>query len=141
MLPTDSMIGQCKTNVSQIPITITQITTKYTAKDYQSMLQAVQDITHNIDGAIFNCYFTIVTPVVAADYANGFSIPLLAWNILYNLGFMYASVKGILMFLYFKPPASPTAADYNTFGSYFGSFFMRFIYSDYVPKPWYPKPF
>lgn len=113
VLPKYSMISQCQTNVSAVPNTISQITTQYAAKDYHSMLTAVRDLTQRIDGAIFNCYFTFTSPVIAADYANGFSLSLLFWNILFNLGFMYTAVKGILMFLWINPPASPTTADYT----------------------------
>jgi len=138
VLPKTSMISQCQTNVSSVPTTITQITTQYAAADYHSMLTAVRDLTLRIDGAIFNCYFTVTSPVVAADYSNGFSLSLLIWNILFNLGFMYTAVKGILMFLWLDPPATPTDADFTEFGGFIGSFLMRFIYSNYVPKSYYP---
>ena len=54
---------------------------------------------------------------------------------------MYTSIKGILMFLYIDPPASPTTDDFKEFGGFIGSLLLRFIYSNYVPKPWYPKLF
>ncbi len=54
---------------------------------------------------------------------------------------MYTSIKGILMFLYIAPPASPTSDDFEEFGGFIGSFIMRFIYSNYEPKAWYPKLF
>lgn len=80
----------------------------------------------------------MTSPVIAADYSDGFSLSLLFWNILFNLGFMYTAVKGILMFLYLDPPATPDADEFKEFGGFIGSFLMRFIYSNYVPKPYYP---
>ena len=87
-------------------------------------------------GTLFNCFYTVINPVAAAQYNKAFTWMTIVWNILFNLGFMYTNAKNIVTFFYYDTATNPTKS-YETLGRQFGSFFVRFIYSQYVPKTHY----
>ena len=82
----------------------------------------------DVHGSIFNCYYTVTNPVQAAQYNKSFSLIVIGWNLLFNLGYMYTNTKMIYNFFYEAGVSSKT---YEDLGKNIGSFFVRFIYSKY----------
>ena len=97
-------------------------------KDAQTMLKLLR-------GTIFNCYYTVTDPVSAAQYNKSFSIEVILWNILFNVGYMYTDSKKLINFFYYD--SAVTTPLWATFGKYLGDFFVRFIYSKFIPKTYY----
>lgn len=61
---------------------------------------------------------------------------VIAWNMLFNLGFMYTDVKDVIVFFY-QVVGTPDNRKWETFGNKVGDFFIRFIYSKYIEKTYY----
>jgi hypothetical protein len=57
---------------------------------------AFATVTDDINGAVYNCFFSFTTPAVAAGYTTSLSVSLVMWNLLFNLGFMYTDIYGII---------------------------------------------
>jgi hypothetical protein len=87
-----------------------------------------------VDGSIFNCFYTITDPVQAAQYNKKFSLSVIGWNILFNLGYMYTNTKFIYEFFTSTPVK---VATYHDLGKNIGSFLVRFIYSKFIPRLYY----
>jgi putative flippase GtrA len=91
-----------------------------------------------VHGSVFNCFYTITDPVQAAQYNKSFSISVILWNVLFNLGYMYTNTKFIYEFFASSPAVSYT---YEQLGKNIGSFMVRFIYSKFVARDYYKLPF
>jgi hypothetical protein len=87
-------------------------------------------------GITFNCFYTVTNPVAAAQYNKTFSIGVILWNILFNLGFIYTDSKNILQFFY-TVVNTPDNRLWNQFGTFVGDLVVRFIYSKYIQKTYY----
>jgi len=85
---------------------------------------------------LFNCFYTVRNPVKAAQYNREFTTGVIAWNVLFNLGFMYTDVKDVIVFFY-QVVGTPDTRKWETFGTKVGDFFIRFIYSKYIEKTYY----
>lgn len=84
----------------------------------------------------FNCYYTVTNPVVAAQYNRQFTLSVILWNILFNLGYMYTDVKDAIQFFY-TVVSTPDSRTWTTLGRKMGDFVIRFIYSNYIQKTYY----
>jgi hypothetical protein len=93
-----------------------------------TVLGYFEDLTDDINGAVYNCFFSIVTPGKAAGYTTAFTKTLVMWNILFNLGYMYTDIFNFIKLIYYGNKY------YYWFAYYAGDFVMRFIYSSYVPR-------
>jgi hypothetical protein len=82
---------------------------------------------------VYNCFFSFTTPAIAAGYTTSLSWKMVAWNLLFNLGFMYTDIRYLIDEL--KPSNKDT--DWEKVGEYIGDFMLRFIYSRYVPRAYY----
>jgi hypothetical protein len=88
-------------------------------------------LTDNINGAVYNCFFSFTTPAEAAGYTTSLSWSMVAWNLLFNLGFMYTDIR------YLIDELTSSNTDWENVGKYIGDFMLRFIYSRYVPRAYY----
>ena len=82
---------------------------------------------------LFNCYYTVRSPVQAAQYNREFTPMVIVWNMLFNLGFMYTDVKDSIVFFY-QVVGAPDTRLWETVGRKIGDFVIRFIYSNYIEK-------
>ena len=94
-------------------------------------LQKFLKLTDYLDGTVYNCFFSVTEPGVAAGYSEDLTIITVLWNVLYNLGYMYTDGKNLYNYI-----LSSTSQYYNLAFSV-GDFCMRFFYSRYVPKTYY----
>lgn len=85
--------------------------------------------------SVFNCFYTVTDPVSAAQYNKKFSLTVIGWNVLFNLGFMYTNTKYIYEFV--SASATSDTLTYEILGKNIGSFLVRFIYSKYIPRLYY----
>ena len=85
---------------------------------------------------MFNCFYTVRDPVGAAEYNRDFTPMVIAWNILFNLGFIYTDIKNVVVFFY-TDTSLPNPNLWINFGKYVGDFVVRFIYSKYIEKTYY----
>ena len=60
-----------------------------------------------------------------------FSLYLIMWNIIFNLGFIYTDITNILMFFY-RVPGQKSQPTWTDFGGYVGDLILRFIFSKYA---------
>jgi hypothetical protein len=84
---------------------------------------------------LFNCFYAIKDPRGASSYNTQFSLILVGWNVLYNLGFIYTDVKKLVTL--YNSFYDDTDISWSSAGNYLGDFLMRFVYSRFIPKAQY----
>lgn len=134
------MIAYCYHNSTTGYAEIDTVGTSFAAiTDFTTFIAAMTEVQKLIrlgQGSFFNCYYTITNPVEAAQYNKTFSLTVILFNILFNLGYMYTAGKNLYTY-YSTPPATPTDVELTSLGKNWGSFLVRFIYSKFVPKTYY----
>lgn len=132
-MPTDSMIAYCKNNATDISTQYVYIVEKFSdSTTILDGLKGIQALIRDLHGSLFNCYYTITNPVQAAQYNKEFTLLVIGWNILFNLGYMYTNIKMIYTFL--APADTVSTKTYEDLGKSIGSFLVRFIYSKYQTR-------
>ena len=127
------MAYYCKTNTTSIQPTVATIydtfTDSWTA--IKVGVRAVRNLTLYADACFYNCYYTATEPLRATMYYKPFSLTLVLWNILFNLGFLYTAGRYILFFFY-RDPSKPFTKSWSFLGEQIGDFIFRFIFSKFV---------
>ena len=136
VLPTDSMIAFCQKNASQIKAQTKLISTSWTDKKYADSASSTRTFLRMSNAILFNCFYTVMNPVGAAQYNREFTPMVIVWNMLFNLGFMYTDVKDVIVFFY-QVVGTTDNRKWETFGTKVGDFVIRFIYSKYIEKTYY----
>ena len=110
--------------------------TNWDAIKYSDAASSTRTFLRMSNAILFNCFYTVRNPVQAAQYNREFTPMVIAWNLLFNLGFMYTDVKDVIIFFY-QVVAIPDKRKWETFGLKVGDFLIRFIYSKYIEKTYY----
>jgi hypothetical protein len=76
----------------------------------------VASVLRSGNNILFNCFYTLTNPVEAAQYNRKFTPSVILWNILFNLGFIYTSIKNSIFFFYPDLSPNPTS-DWEYFGN------------------------
>jgi hypothetical protein len=79
-------------------------------------------------GSSFNCFYSVRDPTALTQDSYGFGPNIIAWNILYNLGYMYSDTKKVIDI------SKSTTDQWELLGEKVGDFIMRFFYSRYIPR-------
>lgn len=95
------MITYCKTNITEIPNDGSTIWdyiypfNEFDTNNIDDILSSFDELTSDINGAVYNCFFSFTAPAVAAGYTTSLSVKLVSWNLLFNLGFMYTDIYSL----------------------------------------------
>ncbi len=112
MLPTTSLIGLCKSNITEVYDNYDEMVTYFSyawtnvsAKANSSVigvanveadtvtgLEGLQGLLENSYGICFNCYFSYFIGTSAETYAEVFNPLTMLINTLYGLGYVYQNV-------------------------------------------------
>ena len=132
VLPSTSLMSYCNSNVTLLYPTSVTMYQKFVALDFKNGLLYFKKLTKYMSNSLFNCYYSVKDPTTSSGYKKTFSFMTVMWNILFNLGFMYTDIYKLTNNL-----LGSTAAWYNV-GFYCGDFVIRFLYSNYVERDYYP---
>lgn len=134
------MISYCYHNSSTGYTEIdTMVVAFSSVTDFTTFITAMGEVQKLIrlgQGSFYNCYYTITNPVEAAQYNKKFSLTVILFNILFNLGYMYTASKFLITY-YTSATPSTADSDLTKVGKNWGSLLVRFIYSKFVPKTYY----
>lgn len=129
VLPSSSFLKLCETNITATETAYTAMTTAFTqaTPDYTEGLNQLQKILSGQAGITFSCFYSVRDPAgIGANEDLIFGPKLIAWNVLYNLGYMYTDGTTI------NTQLSAATPDYTIIYERVGDFIMRFFYSRYL---------
>jgi hypothetical protein len=58
----------------------------------ESGLNNFQQVLFGVSGFTFNCYYSVTDPSGITNSNSKYSLKLIAWNVLYSLGYMYTDL-------------------------------------------------
>lgn len=132
VLPDASFLKLCKTNITAIDTAATEMSTLYSTADYTGTLESLQALLEGAAGTTFSCFYSVKDPAGLGASSNEdlvFGPILIAWNVLYNLGYMYTDIVTINQQ---RNAVSPITPDHTIIATRLGDFIMRFFYSRYL---------
>lgn len=130
VLPDESFLSYCKGNGTKLGDSQKTFRDEWKAKDYDTGLEELQKLLKYSAGLSFNCFYSVRDPTALGSQSYGFGPDIIMWNVLYNLGYMYADAVKIHDLT--RPDV--TTDSYEEVGERAGDFLMRFFWSRYIPR-------
>jgi len=123
-LPETSLVTLCKNNITESPDTFWDIVNYWNSADYHNSVQSAVNLFDYPHYITFNCYYSVFIVISVDTYSGIFGTTEILLNILFNLGYMYESIKNIVIY-------DKTLDDtWYKMGYYGGDVLMRFFYRE-----------